>query len=211
MSCIIKALTVACMTTLASQASFAQQEKQVVWEETATPGKNGEKRFTDNTDYDYRGTIVNRLVSCESRSGRTQSCDSGLVRIRRIYLNQQLSRTQCSRNNVTVDRNYIVVSGGCRAVFEVEGLAREIDQDDHIIGDVIEKEMLCESVGYRPEHHCPITGLDRVQGVWLSQQISRSPCIENQTYFIERSYRGDYTVRVTNGCRAYFKARGISR
>ena len=49
------------------------------------------------------------------------------------------------------------------------------------------------------------TGLDKTQNIYLSQQISKSACIQGQSFNIF-----DDKVSVSRGCRAVFVARGLT-
>jgi hypothetical protein len=68
---------------------------------------------------------------------------------------------------------------------------------------VVDRQILCESNSYNPAA-CG-TGLESTQSIYLSQQISKSACIQGSTY----NFYGD-RINVSGGCRAYFVARGLT-
>lgn len=70
-------------------------------------------------------------------------------------------------------------------------------------GVMVERQLYCASNNYKPAE-CN-TGLDRTMRVYMSRQLSKSACIEGQSY----SIYGD-RILVRNGCRANFVARGIT-
>lgn len=70
-------------------------------------------------------------------------------------------------------------------------------------GVLVERQILCASNGYKPAE-CN-TGLDRTHSVYMARQLSKSACIQGQSY----SIYGDRII-VSNGCRAIFIARGTT-
>jgi hypothetical protein len=70
-------------------------------------------------------------------------------------------------------------------------------------GVLVERQILCASNGYN-QTECN-TGLDRTYNVYMARQLSKSACIQGQSYSI---YGNRISVR--NGCRAIFVAKGIT-
>ncbi|HZV23783.1 MAG TPA: DUF3011 domain-containing protein [Luteimonas sp.] len=136
-----------------------------------------------------------RSFRCESRNGRVEHCaisTRGGVRLLR-----QLSRGPCVQGSTWgYDGGGVWVSQGCRAEFEVDdrrgggnGWSGGYD------GYGGPRSVRCESNDGRGRR-CDL----RVwRGVDLARQLSRSPCIEGQSWGWDR--RG---IWVGNGCRAEF-------
>lgn len=128
----------------------------------------------------WRGEVVR----CESRNGRWTHCGAntrGGVRLVR-----QLSDSRCIEGQTWgYDRNGIWVAGGCRAEFRVRSGWRMPSQ-----------VVRCEA-GDGRSRFCAV---DTRGGVRLVRQLSRSPCIEGQTWGTERS-----GIWVDRGCRAEFE------
>lgn len=166
-------------------------------------GERGGSRERDDRDSSYRGG--DRVVRCESGSGRSNFCSADTRR--GVELIRQLSRSACIRDQSWGwDNRGIWVSGGCRAEFRVrtggweQGRGR---RDDHgrdpgrdEIGTGI-RSVRCESADGR-ERFCPI---DTRNGVRVSRQISRTACIEGDTWGHDRG-----GVWVSRGCRADFES-----
>lgn len=76
--------------------------------------------------------------------------------------------------------------------------------DDHDGMYTVERQILCESQSHNPAT-CS-TGLERTRDIYMARQISKASCIEGSSY----SFYGD-RIHVSNGCRAYFVARGKTR
>lgn len=136
------------------------------------------------------------IVRCESVNGRTQQCPAdtyGGVRLVR-----QLSRGACVQGqNWGYGRNGIWVSGGCRGEFALGYGGRDggYGYGDRY-GDAGPQVIRCESNDGR-SRGCPI---DARGGVRLIRQLSRSPCIEGQTWGRDR-----HGLWVSQGCRAEFE------
>lgn len=62
-----------------------------------------------------------------------------------------------------------------------------------------QRVVTCESVRGDRRIFCP---MNTRRGVRVVEQLSRSPCIRNRTYFV-----GQRGVQVRRGCRAVFAAR----
>jgi len=68
---------------------------------------------------------------------------------------------------------------------------------------MVERQIQCASNSYN-QAECN-TGLDRTMNVYMARQLSKSACIQGQSY----SIYGD-RIMVSNGCRAIFVARGLT-
>ncbi len=124
------------------------------------------------------------LIRCESRDNRQVRCPANVGR-GSVELVNQLSRTICSeRENWGYDSGSIWVGSGCRGEFQ-------------ILAPVQTQLLLCESRDNR-RRQCPAQG----RYVKFVRQLSRSQCIEGQSYGIDRN-----GVWVDQGCRAEFEVR----
>lgn len=70
-------------------------------------------------------------------------------------------------------------------------------------GSYVRRSIVCESLSNRPAA-CR-TGLDRTFHVQLVNQLSHAPCVEGQSFQIQRDI-----IQVSNGCRAEFSADGMT-
>jgi len=145
------------------------------------------------------GNRFTGYVYCESIDNRRNECrinTRGGVR-----LINQVSRSPCVQGRTWghTDRS-IWVGGGCRGEFEVKLAGPDIPPPRPIAGPgptPAEALVLCESLDGR-DRLCRLPlDADRVE---LERQISRSPCIEGQTWGYRQS-----GIYVTNGCRAEFR------
>ena len=142
------------------------------------------------------------LFRCESRTGRTERCNSSG---RRAQLIRQLSNTPCVRGQTWgSDSRGVWVSNGCRALFSADNRygngygGNDGNGYGNGYGNSYGNDLVrCESRDNR-SHSCAISG-GRSGSVRLLRQLSGKPCIENQTW--GRSRTG---VWVTQGCRAEF-------
>lgn len=143
-----------------------------------------------------------RVITCESRDGRSQTCPAkvgGGVRIVR-----QLSQSPCVRGRSWgVSRGTIWVSDGCRAQFVLGegggGPGWGPGWGGNGGGSGIQpRPVHCASENYR-ERFCPVPG---ARGARLVRQTSKAPCIRGQTW---RPVRDG--VRVREGCAGDFASR----
>ena len=147
--------------------------------------------------FDYQGVRVaaapgggGRVISCESRNYQDEFCSAGENVVSAAVV-QQRSSTPCVLNrNWGWRANGIWVSGGCEADFEIQ-TARGPGRGPGGPGLLV-----CESQEYR-YNLCP-TG--RVRNVQIVRQLSQAPCIQGQSWGIERD-----GVWVDRGCEAEFR------
>lgn len=144
------------------------------------------RRAGDDGDRHHGG---DGFLRCESREGRSNRCTADTRR--GVELMRQLSRTACIRGqNWGWDDRGVWVSGGCRAEFRTraDGGYRRATPPPAIVR--------CESDDGRAEH-CRVDVRGEVR---LVRQLSRSACIEGDTWGADR--RG---LWVDRGCRADFE------
>ena len=132
------------------------------------------------------------IVRCESADGRTRECAADTRG--GVQLVRQLSRAACVEGrNWGYGRGGIWVSQGCRAEFATGyGYGRADGAWNGGNAQVVR----CESTSAR-SRGCPV---DARGGVRLIRQLSRSPCIEGNTWGVDRS-----GIWVSQGCRAEFE------
>ena len=139
-----------------------------------------------------------QTIRCESDDGRNRQCSAdtrGGVRLVR-----QFSKSQCIQGSTWgYNRNTIWVSDGCRAEFELgrgggwnDGGGWNGGNNGGGYGDTVR----CESDDGRTRT-CSIGG-NRAR---LVRQLSKSPCIEGQSWGSQRG-----SVWVSNGCRGEFSS-----
>jgi DUF3011 family protein len=127
-------------------------------------------------------------VKCESNDGRRNYCGQYGDQ---VLLERQISGSPCVEGQTWgVDRTGLWVDRGCRAYFTVRGNSRVA------VGG--QDSVKCESNDGR-RNYCGQYG-DQVR---LERQISGSPCIEGQTWGVDRT-----GLWVDRGCRAIFTVRG---
>lgn len=127
------------------------------------------------------------IVRCDSNGSREQYCPAD-TRFG-VYLSRQISSTRCIEGqNWGADSRGIWVRNGCRAEFEVGGRGWDNQQF---------KVVRCESQDNR-QKYCELDG--RYNRVRLVKQLSKSPCIQGQTWGSDS--RG---IWVENGCRGTFE------
>jgi hypothetical protein len=161
--------------------------------------------------YGYGGN--DGVFRCESRSGRTERCSTsgGYAQLVRQLSNSPCIRGQSWGN----DSRGVWVTDGCRAVFRLDdrygngygygnGYNNGYGYGNHYGGHYGGNLVRCESRDNRSKS-CALS-VGRNQYVRLLRQLSKSPCIENQSWGQSRN-----GVWVTRGCRAEFVvARGNS-
>jgi hypothetical protein len=131
-------------------------------------------------------------VRCESNNGRRNYC--GQYDRDSVRLDRQISGSPCIEDQTWgVDRQGLWVDRGCRADFVI--VQREERR-------VPEQTVRCESNNGR-RNYCGQYDPDDVR---MDRQISGSPCIEGQTWGVDR--RG---LWVDRGCRADFVIRHHDR
>lgn len=146
-------------------------------------------------------------VRCESYKNRTEYCN--IDTRNGVDLIETHSRTQCIEGQTWgYDRRGVWVNAGCRGTFvsrqriyqsqSSQGAQRGRSfnggyQQRQSDGEAV----LCESVGKR-QTYCEVRTRG---GVELVNQLSRSPCVQGQTWDYDR--RG---IWVSEGCRAEFIA-----
>ena len=140
-----------------------------------------------------------QVVRCESPRGARNQCR---VDVRGgVRLLRQLSSTSCVQGRSWgYDRGGIWVSQGCRGDFEIgyrpdNGFGSNDNGNgfDPVVG--MARVMRCESSDGQ-HRRCDVSISSRAQMV---RQLSRSPCIEGQSWGWERN-----GIWVSNGCRAEF-------
>lgn len=123
---------------------------------------------------------------CESDRGRWNHCAAPVRR--GVELVRQLSRSACVRGRSWgVDARGVWVNGGCRAEFRLGGRGWDAPEVSRL---------RCESSDGRPR----FCALDHAGDVRLVRQLSRSPCVEGQTWG-----RGRGGIWVEQGCRGEFE------
>lgn len=140
-----------------------------------------------------------QTIRCESDDGRNRHCDAdtrGGVRLVR-----QFSKSQCIQGNSWgYDRDGVWVSNGCRAEFELGRGGGGGNWNGgggwNGGGNNGNDSVVCESDDGRTRT-CAIGG-NRAR---LVRQMSKSPCIEGQSWGSQRG-----SVWVSNGCRGEFSS-----
>jgi len=132
-------------------------------------------------------------VKCESNDGHRNYC--GQYNYNQVRLERQISGSPCIEGQTWgVDRGGLWVDRGCRAYFTISsntpGRGRWNGGEPGNQGSI-----KCESAdGHR--NYCGQYNYNQVR---LERQISGSPCIEGQTWGVDRG-----GLWVDRGCRAYF-------
>lgn len=139
---------------------------------------------------DYVGGYGDRVVRCESTNSRSRHCAADTRG--GVELVRQFSRNACIRGESWGwDERGIWVTGGCRGEF------RTMYGDWSGTGpDPRAQIVRCESRDGRPRM-CPV---ETRGGVRLVRQLSRTPCIEGQSWGRNRD-----GIWVERGCRADFE------
>ena len=131
-------------------------------------------------------------VKCESNDGRRNYC--GNYDYNQITLDRQISGSPCVQGESWgVDRQGLWVDRGCRASFAISS-SRGNGRWNNGNQDSIK----CESNDGR-RNYC---GNYDYNQVTLDRQISGSPCVQGQTWGVDRQ-----GLWVDRGCRAYFTVR----
>ncbi|KAK6172208.1 hypothetical protein SNE40_015922 [Patella caerulea] len=114
----------------------------------------------------------------------------GATRILTMDVKRKLSRSSCNSGySYGHNGNTIWVNHGCRAIFTIcyEGISAIVS---------------CSSNNFRPAT-CPIsTGGKHIVGLELKQQISRSPCVLDESFYLIGN-----AIRVIDGCRGLFRVK----
>ncbi len=132
-------------------------------------------------------SVTRRVVRCEARSTRVESC-AVMLRGAPVRLLRELSRAPCRRGESwDVGRNEIRVSRGCKAEFEIGDADGGFPAGPRLL--------VCESRD-RKRRSC---GIGVGQGVTLVKQLSGSPCEEGRSWGWDAE-----RVWVADGCRAHF-------
>jgi hypothetical protein len=133
-------------------------------------------------------------IKCESNDGRRNYC--GNYDYNQVRLDRQISGSPCIEGETWgVDRQGLWVDRGCRAYFT-------ISQNSYGRGRGNTDSVKCESNDGR-RNYC---GNYDYRQVRLDRQISGSPCIEGETWGVDRQ-----GLWVDRGCRAYFTIRNYGR
>jgi hypothetical protein len=142
----------------------------------------------------YRADYA-EVVRCESRDYRQIWCDADTSGGARIVT--QLSDTACVEGRTWGwGRRGVWVSGGCRGEFETGG-GRGVPGGGYVAGGYAAGGLArCESRDFT-QIYCDI---DVRGGVRLANQLSSAPCVEGQTWGVDR--RG---LWVRDGCRGEFE------
>jgi Protein of unknown function (DUF3011) len=133
-----------------------------------------------------------QTINCSSNDGRRNWCDIGRARDARLV--RQISGSACIRDNTWgVDGRGLWVDRGCRADFAIIGGGYGPPP-----GPPPPQIVTCSSNDGR-RNWCDTGGRTDIR---LNRQISGSPCIQGDTWGIDR--RG---LWVDRGCRAEFRVR----
>ena len=140
----------------------------------------------------YPGNGNGNTFRCESTDGRWRQCDLGG---RRAEFVRQLSDRPCVHGRTwDNDHHGVWVSGGCRAEFRMTG--RGVGNG---WGNAQPQLVRCESSDGR-QRTCPVNTRG---GVRLVRQLSRTPCVEGQSWGRSRD-----SIWVARGCRGEFETGG---
>ena len=135
-------------------------------------------------------------VKCESNDGRRNYCGQHGNQVR---LERQISGSPCVEGQTWgVDRTGLWVDRGCRAYFTVRGNSRGRGNLNQGVAVGGQDSVKCESNDGR-RNYCGQYG----NQVRLERRISGSPCVEDQTWGVNRT-----GLWVDRGCRAIFIVRG---
>jgi hypothetical protein len=138
-----------------------------------------------NIDEEDRG-YAPRLLRCESKNGRRTFCPADTHG--GVTLKKQLSILECTRGETWgYNREGVWVDEGCRAEFILGGATGRPVRDGELVR--------CESTDGRRKFCRAETG----GGVELSRQLSKTDCIEDDTWGWNRD-----GIWVTDGCRGEF-------
>ena len=134
-------------------------------------------------------------IKCESNDGHRNYC--GDYGYSRVTLDRQISGSPCVEGRTWgVDGTGLWVDRGCRAFFAISSRrGGRWDNND-------QSGIKCESNDGR-RNYCGHYGFDQVR---MDRQISGSPCIQGQTWGVDRD-----GLWVDRGCRAYFTIRSDRR
>lgn len=137
-----------------------------------------------------------QIITCSSDNGKRNWCSTSGIDLRNITMTRQISGSVCRRNySWGVDRSRgLWVDHGCRAEFSVGGYGGNQWRP----GQQNQGQIITCSSNNGKRNWCSINGRD----VRLTRQISGSPCVQGQTWDVDR--RG---LWVDNGCRAEFQVR----
>lgn len=199
---MLKPLSVVAALTLSAGAAFtasAQTAPLAALVDTAAVSQyGGEWQPGPGWDRDID-------VRCSSGGYNYNMCQIDTGRGSRVYLVRQISKTRCLEGrNWGWNRAGIWVDGGCEGVFRVqrrwsggpsgpgpgEPWRPGPDWDTTI-------NVRCASGGYNYNMCMVDTG--RGSRVWVSRQISNTPCVEGRTWGWNRA-----GVWVDGGCEAIF-------
>ncbi|KAK6172211.1 hypothetical protein SNE40_015924 [Patella caerulea] len=114
----------------------------------------------------------------------------GATRILTMDVRRKLSQSSCNSGySYGHNGNTIWVNHGCRAIFTIcyEGISATVS---------------CSSNKFQPAT-CPIsTGGKHIVGLELKQQISSSPCVLDESFYLIGN-----AIRVIDGCRGLFRVK----
>ncbi|MCE3004458.1 MAG: DUF3011 domain-containing protein [Xanthomonadaceae bacterium] len=153
------------------------------------------------TGGDWNSGATGSTFVCESRDGRRRYCEVDLGG-RSVSVVRNISRVPCSEGDTWgIDRRGLWVDGGCRAEFRIiedwgngrPGGGRP--GGGYPDGGYAAGTVRCESKEFK-RAYCDTAGANRVE---LQRQISRTPCVEGDTWGWDR--RG---LWVDRGCAAEF-------
>jgi hypothetical protein len=138
-----------------------------------------------------------QTITCSSDDGRRNYCQTN-GDPRRIVLTRQISGSPCVQDQTWgVDNRGLWVDRGCRAEFSFGGGGGWRPGQGQGPGQA--QIITCSSDDGR-RNFCSINGYNS-NSVVITRQISGSPCVQNQTWGIDRR-RG---LWVDRGCRAEFQ------
>jgi hypothetical protein len=138
-------------------------------------------------------SAAQQSVTCESNDGNRRYC--GNYDYDQVRMERQISGSPCVQGQTWgVDRDGLWVDRGCRAVFSVGGNWNGGGQGGG------QDSIRCESNDGRRNYCGNVNNNDQVV---LQRQISGSPCIQGQSWGVDR--RG---LWVDNGCRGIFSMGG---
>jgi hypothetical protein len=130
-------------------------------------------------------------VTCASNGGRVYCPAAALYGVR---VDHQLSKAACTESSTWgYDVNGIWVEGGCRAVFALGDEKHRYHSNNSPYGGA--RTVACSSENGQ-RWKCEA---DTRFGISLTRQLSKEPCVFNQTWGYEKDH-----VWVTKGCRAEF-------
>lgn len=136
-----------------------------------------------------------RTITCSSDNGGRNYCSiPGNINPNSINMTRQISGSPCIQGQTWgVDRRGLWVDRGCRAEFSTRGNGSWVQPPS--------QAFTCSS-NDGGRRYCSLPSGINSNRIQMTRQISGSPCIEGQTWGVDR--RG---LWVDHGCRAEFRSR----